>query len=707
MSDEGVVENIVTKFLLNTCRLRPQPSDVALRAVAVCAVIASEHPDDDEDVESIPLITGSVAEFYIEPMLRHIGDIDAMPYDNDELAIPRGHPPPTQLPAEYHSYVRVYEMVDSDLSAYVYLERRYSLTKCTDSGRYNATEYEQHGVYLSRKDVPYGHAFELHGPARKYPGEHDILPIDIVQSVRCFLWPPQADGWPSRHKNYGWPNSATVDHIVRNGCDVVQVAHHLCRQDEWMSIRQFRLSFSRAEIVLLNSWMPVQQIVYHLLRVFMKTSQLMESDSNSGVSTLSNYHIKTLMLWACELKPRSWWIDHLSFIRICIELLHTLAVWLVEARYPHYFVNRCNLVDNSFALEMTASRLLLTDKHSLSSWFVTDYIRQSARICPEHVSRLFDDVITTIKLETAVSAIVNWRQNTTKADMLRAFALVQYDIALYVSVFSMSASSCVCWITELSKIDWRLSVYFIAVAFLHIAHKIGRGSSIDKVVKSLPTSHFLVSSNYYNELTLLLLDEVVTVARKCQQLAANSGDIKTPAFELVRLLQQSAVEHHKTFRQLLARDFGSESTTVATDLEVLYAYKNGNYQQCLHLSTQNIHALLCAECILRVPTIPEFIQFLDDDIVSLIALTLIINPSCRDTIYRSTVCPESLSLYLITQCQLKLGHSLTSLAQTLDKVTQARRYHKVRWTLEHLILKLTERKLVTHITKLIETETAH
>jgi len=282
--------------------------------------------------------------------------------------------------------------------------------------------------------------------------------------------------------------------------------------------------------------------------------------------------------------------------------------------------------------------------------------------------------------------------------VLLAFASAEFDIAYIVSVLSMSASSCVCWITGLSKIDWRLSVYFIAVALLHVAHKIGRGCSIDKLLKSLPTSHFLVSSNYHNERTLsLLIDEVVTLARKCQQLTTNSGDSKMTASHLVGLLQQSAVEHLKTFRQLKSRHFGSVATTVATDLEVLYVYKSGNYQQCLQLSRQNIHALSYAERIHTVPTFPEFIQFLDDDIVSLIALTLIINPRCRHSSGHSTIRPVTLSLYLITQCQLKLGHSPTSLAQTLDKVTQGRRFHEVRWTLDQLILKLTERKLVTHI----------
>ena len=53
----------------------------------------------------------------------------------------------------------------------------------------------------------------------------------------------------------------------------------------------------------------------------MKTEKYTENADNSGVSTLSNYHIKTLMLWACELKPQSWWTDDLNIVRICVELL--------------------------------------------------------------------------------------------------------------------------------------------------------------------------------------------------------------------------------------------------------------------------------------------------------------------------------------------------------------------------------------------------
>jgi len=63
MADERGVSEIVTKFLLNTCRLRPQLSEHgvqarhATQAIAHRAKLATIHPDNDAEVNVIPLIT--------------------------------------------------------------------------------------------------------------------------------------------------------------------------------------------------------------------------------------------------------------------------------------------------------------------------------------------------------------------------------------------------------------------------------------------------------------------------------------------------------------------------------------------------------------------------------------------------------------------------------------------------------------------------
>ena len=65
-----------------------------------------------------------------------------------------------------------------------------------------------------------------------------------------------------------------------------------------------------------------------------------------------------------------------------------------------------------------------------------------------------------------------------------------------------------------------------------------------------------------------------------------------------------------------------------------------------------------------VPTFPEFIELLGDDIVSLTSLAVIVNPGRRRHTVICYITQLTLSLYLMTQCQLKLRHSMTSLAKS-------------------------------------------
>ena len=345
MARERVLDDIVTGFMLNTCRLRPQPSNHGVIAALLYGQIARY---DSDDGEVVPLITGSAAEFYIEPMLPLVNDVDVMYHLNTQLVIPEGHPPPTQLPDEFRSRVDVYQINNSQINSeiinvpgYVYLKARYLLRECSDYGNYKAVECHGTDKYIGNSALRNTNPREIHGPAAYFTTENVKIPSrDEVPCLRCLLWPLQAADWPTRHRNYGWPDSGTLVRVVSNGCDVVAVAHRQCRQHKWMSKVQWRLSFSRAEIVLINRWMPVQQIVYHMLRYFRKIERVTDCADNSRKSTLSNYHIKTLMLWACELKPNSWWTDDVNLVKMCVQLLHILAELLTDARCQHYFIHR-------------------------------------------------------------------------------------------------------------------------------------------------------------------------------------------------------------------------------------------------------------------------------------------------------------------------------------------------------------------------------
>jgi len=655
-----------------------------------------------------------------------------------------------------------------------------------------------------------------------------------------------------------------------------------------MSKAQWRLSFSRAEIVLLNSWMPVQQIVYHMLRFFIKSERLTNIKDSTGTKILSNYHIKMLTLWACELKPQRWWTDNMNVVRICVEFLHILADWLKNKIHPHYFVNNCNLFYDTVYSEIIASQLLSITESWLSTWFVNNYLRKCAQLCPDGVSRSFNDVSTSMKLHNAVSAVVDWRRKGELIDLWTVYFMAEHLVSWDISEYSLAMRLCDIWILEVAKIDSCLRDYFTAVIFLHVAKRIAKHYLSDELFDVLATviGQFVGKRRYCHQLSselslsqaVILMKVVANNARSTVQqiefelskaylhralrrqdsdsdsiyclanvylavlyytseqyqtaidyctLVMRSQDhsqcishvvqgdllpkvdddidivlglavfyqyVRTAALnqqqtqyvvvfttelfahylyvrclsvmkcchftqmlstdeverhteyiidndqlfiadvlllkstnmsvtmlqelkchyepprqystitaterdtsELVELLQQSAVEHLTTYRQLEAQRFSSIATIVTTDFEALYAYRHGDYQRCLQLSTQNVRTLLYAVRMPTVLTFPEFLQLMDDDIVSLTALTLIVNPQCRERSDNAHIYQLTLSLYLMTQCQLKLHHSVTSLAQTLDYIEVAQRRTTHDFTLDHLTLKLTERKVMIYL----------
>ena len=328
-------------------------------------------------------------------------------------------------------------------------------------------------------------------------------------------------------------------------------------------------------------------------------------------------------------------------------------------------------------MERAASKRMSVDEDHLTTWLIDNYIGQCAQLCPHYISRLFNDVSSSMQLLKATTEVLHWRLNTSLHDLWQVVDYADYSTAINVSCHSLTVRSCVCWMNELAKIDKRFSVYFSAIALLHIAHKISRNGFSDRlkdILSRIPGCNF---------------SQCCSVLSRCETERNTS--------ELVELLQKSAVEHLTTYRQLVAPDFGSVATIVTTDFEARYAYKRGDYQRCLQLSTQNVHTLWYAFDMPSVPILPEFIQLMDDDIASLTALTLTVNPECRDDSDNVRISQLTLSLYLMTQCQLKLHHSATSLAQTLDYIEVAQRRHPPKRSLDHLTLRLIERKVLRRI----------
>jgi len=718
----------VSTFFINACQPRYRLSYEAVMVLA--SLVSLDKSEEDADV--VTLLSGSVAEFYIQPPISCIGDCDIMLHLSNVLAIPDGHPPPTELPAEFYSRVTVCEIVDSsEFPGYVYLATYGILVERADNGKYEAMKCEHERRYGSYKHFLDSAGDKLHGPAylshfRVHPklfvqrvAGTNFYYRDDVGCVRCLSWPSQAADWPTRQRNYGWPDSATVDHVVSNGCDVVCVAHRQCRDDEWMSHSQHRLSFSRAEVCLISSWIPEQQIVYHMLRYFVKIEQLSNGANNSKAGKLSNYHIKTLMLWACELKLKRWWTNELTVVEICVKLFEVLAVWMQGPRCKHYFVNNCNLlhhVDHVIAIKLKSLK-----EAWLAKWFTEYYIRECYPMSA--LSNYYKYKITTLSFHQWVLWVANFRSEYSLVMSYNSFSDTQKNIALIVSwSCSLSVRSCLNAISEIAKIDQRLIVYFTAVQFLAVADETARGSLTQEHLHTLTAiCHHVTRTLLTDERSKCFckllqkftrLEIHVSGIRRVESLGNERllrllGYLASPATvcqleasELVELLQQSAVEYLTISRQIEARDFGAKVAIATVDFKALYAYKCGDYRHCLKLCTDHVPVLMSEDSQLMACFIVSkvFMQLMDDDIISLTGLmTIIMDPS--RPVFVCEVTQLSVLLYLMAQCHMKLHHSKTELTKTLTYVESASHNFMMikQSVIDLLILKLIKQKIQKYI----------
>src|SRR6218665_1378210 len=372
-------EKMASDFITQTCQLIPKlysPSSDHM------------HIIDLSEPKEYTIVCGSWAEFYIRPLNTCIGDIDLLLSKADRLAFSGDFP---VLPSDISGLadaIHCYEIEPCHgFPGFVRLRDFGQMKFNWKHKQYKLNSKLKHDVYLrmdrtkalnsswfGQLEKPLKASFC--GPAIKSPSnDSDYFSTpghDNVHCLFCPQWPRDAQTWPLRPRNNGWPTSETISEVLRNGCHVVYSQHRACRDDE----RQWRLSFSVAEVILLHSWTKTQQIVYHLLRFFAKR-ELIKDDCPKEDEVLCTYHLKTLMLWTCEEMSPEWW-DSSPVIAICCELLNILSDWLQRRHYPNYFIPEANLFyqpSTSTLLHQTKRRVNDFRNYSiLCHWFVENYI---------------------------------------------------------------------------------------------------------------------------------------------------------------------------------------------------------------------------------------------------------------------------------------------------------------------------------------------
>ena len=255
MSSMPMIDVAVSVFIANTCIAFPQPNTYRVRGL--CHLLATKSRGDVDITEiTVPTLTGSTSEFFIIPMLPYINDFDTMYYTTDQLVVPARHyvSHNVQLPAEFHTSadIDLYEFVDIQIPCYVFIQPIGKLRRMESDDTYTflpaTVKYDM--LKLSVTD-------ELmrtrHGPAIKskqdlaifdqVAGRHKqfTYSLDDVQCIHCLEWPSQASEWSTRVRRYSYPDTATIQHVVSCGCDLVIVAHRRHKHNAWYRARMHRI----------------------------------------------------------------------------------------------------------------------------------------------------------------------------------------------------------------------------------------------------------------------------------------------------------------------------------------------------------------------------------------------------------------------------------------------------------------------------------
>ena len=317
----------------------------------------------------IPVITGSCAELYIDPGNTRIGDVDLMIYFGEYIVVCEGS---TVDSIDVSETFEVCQIVAPDCpNGYVRVRLYGKLKFNWETEKYEYCVSNNTGLHLHFFNQGFG-ADMLHGPATAVQVRSSYFTnYDTVSYIRLLGWPSVAQSWISRDRQYTWPSNAVVSEVQRSGCDLVPVSH---RDHEHVKF-QWRYSFSRAEVTLIRSWTPTQQLVYHMLRYIAKRTIILEWKDDDEV--VCAYHIKTLMLWACEKKSPVWWESNCVIV-LCLNRLDKLLKWVRKKMCPHYFIPEWNLfvykIKHLRRLGTIETLRIHTDIRTLSEWFRSNYL---------------------------------------------------------------------------------------------------------------------------------------------------------------------------------------------------------------------------------------------------------------------------------------------------------------------------------------------
>ena len=160
----------------------------------------------------------------------------------------------------------------------------------------NAIFVDINGVKIYKKDK--------RGPS--LPFGNDIVKYDFVFGFQCF-YTDLIEKWIKRPRKYHWPDQILIDRVSVLEGHVVPVANKGSKN----LLTEWRICYTRAELLLLESLTEVQIKLYIILKLLAK------SVLKPVCSEMSSYIMKNIVFWMVETNPpesfeQSYLIDRLT-----------------------------------------------------------------------------------------------------------------------------------------------------------------------------------------------------------------------------------------------------------------------------------------------------------------------------------------------------------------------------------------------------------
>ncbi|XP_071145511.1 uncharacterized protein [Mytilus edulis] len=193
----------------------------------------------------------------------------------------------------------------------------------------------------------------IHGPC--ITDEAGML--DYALSLHCKTWIFSAVNWITRSGS-SWPSHNVTQSIIKHGVLFVPIGSHGSPKEDL----EWRVSFSVAEKLLINTFTHTQLMCYALLKIILK--DVIANDSECK-DLLCSYFLKTIIFWISEELPSSVWKPD-NIINCFMRCFSRLVYCVEHSVCSHYFIPENNMFENK--IEGRARDVLLNKLNTLHSY---------------------------------------------------------------------------------------------------------------------------------------------------------------------------------------------------------------------------------------------------------------------------------------------------------------------------------------------------